>query len=99
MARIRLFVEDPLAPGAPIALADSRAHYLATVMRARPGDAVLLFNGRDGEWAATVQAASRKGVALAVGERTRPQPPNPDLWLVVAAVKREIGRASCRERV
>lgn len=89
MARIRLFVEDPLAPGAPIALADSRAHYLATVMRARPGDAVLLFNGRDGEWAATVEAASRKGVALAVGERTRPQPPNPDLWLVVAAVKRD----------
>ncbi|MEZ5832142.1 MAG: RNA methyltransferase PUA domain-containing protein [Dongiaceae bacterium] len=46
----RLYVEQSLAAGVTIA-ADERAHhYLRNVMRRSAGDALALFNGRDGEF-------------------------------------------------
>jgi 16S rRNA (uracil1498-N3)-methyltransferase len=87
--RIRLFVETALVPGASLGLDAARSHYLAGVMRARPGETVRLFNGRDGEFAAQVAAVARRGVTLVVGEATRPQPQPPAISLVIAAVKRD----------
>lgn len=69
----RLFVESELKPDAVISLDGSQSHYLCNVMRVRRGDPVLVFNGRDGEWRATVEAA-KKGALLTVAERTRAQP-------------------------
>lgn len=89
MPRIRLFVENALCVDAQLTLDAARAHYLTTVMRARPGDRVLLFNGRDGEWQAGLEAVARKQVVLRLAARTRPQPPAPDLWLLVAVTKRD----------
>jgi len=89
LARIRLFIEAPLVAGATLALDGPRAHYLANVMRARPGDTVLLFNGRDGEFAAGIADIGRRRVALSVGAQARPQPPAPTLSLLVAVVKRD----------
>ncbi|MBC7677340.1 MAG: 16S rRNA (uracil(1498)-N(3))-methyltransferase, partial [Rhodoferax sp.] len=53
-AKIRLFVEHPLGPGQPVPLSMDQALYLFGVMRIGVGSAVLLFNGRDGEWRADV---------------------------------------------
>ena len=85
---IRLFVPQPLAQGAAVAVGPDQAHYLAKVMRLPPGAAVLVFNGADGEWRATLAEAGRRGALLAVEARTRPQAYPPDLDLVVALVKR-----------
>ncbi len=87
-AKIRLFVEAPLGPGAELALARGQAHYLFAVMRLGEGDAVRVFNGRDGEWLAAVVAAGKRAGRLACRERTRPQADPPDLWLAFAPVKR-----------
>ena len=57
----RLFVKSKLEPGAEIALAKDQAHYLGTVLRLKPGERVLLFNGQDGEWCAELTAIGRKG--------------------------------------
>lgn len=84
----RLYVTADLAEGAGVALDQMRAHYLRNVLRRRVGDAVALFNGRDGEWRAQIAAFTRGGGALEVLERTREQPEVPDLWLVFAPVKR-----------
>ena len=65
-----------------------QAHYLAHVLRLAPGDPVALFNGRDGEWLAHIDAVGKKSAVLAVGRQLRPQAPEPDLWLVFAPVKR-----------
>ena len=65
-----------------------QAHYLAHVLRLAPGDPVALFNGRDGEWLAHIDAVGKKSTVLAVGRQLRPQAPEPDLWLVFAPVKR-----------
>ncbi|MBN9554708.1 MAG: 16S rRNA (uracil(1498)-N(3))-methyltransferase [Alphaproteobacteria bacterium] len=84
----RLFVTVALEPGATVALNDGQAHYLLHVLRARAGDRVLVFNGRDGEWQAEIAMASKRAVTLKVGTRTVPQREVPDLWLVFAPVKK-----------
>ena len=87
-ANVRLHVEQPLEPGQAVALGRGQSNYLFGVMRLGVGDALLLFNGRDGEWRAVVSDASRRGGALKVAERTAPQGSLPDLWLLFAPVKK-----------
>jgi 16S rRNA (uracil1498-N3)-methyltransferase len=86
---IRLHVAVPLAPGAVITLGREQAHYLGTVMRAGAGDPVLLFNGRDGEWRARVETLAKSAATLACEAQTRPQAPEPDLWLLAAPLRKE----------
>jgi 16S rRNA (uracil1498-N3)-methyltransferase len=85
---IRLFVTADLAAGAQIALDEAQSRYLAAVMRLSPGDMLLAFNGRDGEWRAAVASVSKRAVTLEAHEQVRPQAIGPDLDLVVALVKR-----------
>jgi 16S rRNA (uracil1498-N3)-methyltransferase len=86
---IRLYVAAPLVAGATIAASASQAHYLGTVMRRGPGDAVRLFNGQDGEFGARIEAIRRDCALLRVERQFRPQEPEPDLWLVFALLKRD----------
>jgi 16S rRNA (uracil1498-N3)-methyltransferase len=69
-------------------LTREQAHYLFGVMRLGLGDAVLLFNGRDGEWLAEVTAAGKRGGELVAQTQTRPVQMPPDLWLVFAPIKK-----------
>ncbi len=85
---IRLHVPDALAAGAPVSPSPEQSRYLIAVMRLAIGSEVLLFNGRDGEWRATVVEANKRGCRLTVGAMTRPMVQGPDLDLVVALVKR-----------
>jgi 16S rRNA (uracil1498-N3)-methyltransferase len=82
----RLYVEAPLAAGAAVALAHAQAHYLTAVLRLRAGDRVLVFNGGDGEWAATL-TLQKRAASLAVTARTRAQTPVPDLQYLFAPLK------------
>lgn len=87
-AKIRLFVDQPLGAGQPVPLNTDQAHYLFAVMRLGKGAAVLLFNGRDGEWRADVaQVAKRAGVLICVAQTLPLQMP-PDLWLLFAPIKK-----------
>lgn len=86
--RTRLFLADDLRPGQPLTLADAPAHYLTRVLRARLGEAVLLFNGRDGEVLATVAATDKRHATLSLIRQVRPQPAPEPLCLLPALVKR-----------
>jgi 16S rRNA (uracil1498-N3)-methyltransferase len=85
---IRLFVTQDLEAGLRIEAAPEQAHYLVNVMRLAVGEELGLFNGRDGEWRATVASTGKRGATLAVADQNRPQTLGPDLDLVVALVKR-----------
>ncbi|MDF0602602.1 16S rRNA (uracil(1498)-N(3))-methyltransferase [Psychromarinibacter sp. C21-152] len=85
---VRLYVDQPLVPEQPVSLTRDQAHYLFGVMRLKAGDALALFNGRDGEFAATVARAGKKDGELAVGARTKPLQMPPDLWLLFAPIKK-----------
>jgi 16S rRNA (uracil1498-N3)-methyltransferase len=84
----RLFVEAALGPAVALELGPDQAHYVRDVMRLGEGAEVALFNGRDGEWRARIARIGRGWAELVVGAMTRPQAPEPDLWLVFAPVKR-----------
>jgi 16S rRNA (uracil1498-N3)-methyltransferase len=86
--RTRLFVTAALEPGASVMLDQGQTHFLLHVLRAKAGDRVLLFNGRDGEWQAEIATAGKRGVMLAVRAPTAPQAGVPDLWLAFAPVKK-----------
>jgi 16S rRNA (uracil1498-N3)-methyltransferase len=83
----RLFVQAALEPGRVITLDRNQANYLVNVLRLRAGGKVLVFNGRDGEWRASVRPEGRKQAALAVDEQTRPQPAPGDLHYVFSPLK------------
>ena len=68
---IRLFVPHDLASGAGLALDPAQSHYLAAVMRLGVGDDLLAFNGRDGEWRATVTAVGKRAVAVQAAAQQR----------------------------
>ncbi|MDP2087376.1 MAG: 16S rRNA (uracil(1498)-N(3))-methyltransferase [Gemmobacter sp.] len=87
-ARVRLHLDQPLAPGQPLTLDRDQANYLFAVMRLGPGDAILAFNGRDGEWRAEVAEAGKRGGTLVAVEQTRPVRLPPDLWLMFAPIKK-----------
>lgn len=84
----RLFVKSPLHTGAGIALLPDQAHYLTNVLRLKPGDQVLVFNGDDGEWCARLAAAGKKMVEIAAEHQTKPQEDGPDLHYLFAPIKR-----------
>jgi 16S rRNA (uracil1498-N3)-methyltransferase len=85
---IRLHVVDDLAEGHQFVLPDSQGRYLVQVMRRGPGDEILVFNGRDGEWLARISAAGRREVRIEARRLTRPQPAADGPVLVMALVKR-----------
>jgi 16S rRNA (uracil1498-N3)-methyltransferase len=82
----RLYVDAALCAGASVPLNVSQAHYLGTVLRLKAGDSVLVFNSRDGEWRGTL-GGKKRFFALAIAERTRPQPTALDLHYLFAPLK------------
>ena len=86
--RARLFIGADLAPGVTVALDPRAAHYLRDVLRLAPGAELALFNGRDGEFRARLDAVGKRGGAAALLAQTRPQRAEPDVWLLFAPVKR-----------
>lgn len=85
---IRLYVPDDLSAGAAVSPSPEQSRYLIAVMRLAIGAEVLLFNGRHGEWRATIVDANKRGCRLTVGSLIRPNQLGPDLDLVVALIKR-----------
>jgi 16S rRNA (uracil1498-N3)-methyltransferase len=82
----RLFVDADLAAGASVPLDRNRSNYLGNVLRLSAGGAILVFNGRDGEWQATI-AGRKRPDHLDIVTQTRPQDRLPDLIYVFAPLK------------
>ena len=86
--KIRLYVDQALGAGQPVGLNEGQANYLFNVMRLPLGAVVALFNGRDGEWRATVAEAGKRGGVLLCDVQTAPLRLPPDLWLIFAPIKK-----------
>ncbi len=92
MARIdftsqRLFLDAALAEGAAVPLDRAQSNYLLNVLRFSPGDPLLVFNGRDGEWRAALASEGRKAASLTVLAQVRPQPTASRLHYCFAPLK------------
>ncbi len=65
----RVYVDLPLASGSEIELPEATANHAVRVLRLRAGAALTLFNGRGGEYAATLGATGpRSRVHARVGD-------------------------------
>lgn len=83
----RLFVAADLSPGDNLAPPPEALNYLLNVLRLREGDAILLFNGRDGEFLARLSQVTRRAALLRVETKTRDQTPRADLDYCFAPLK------------
>jgi 16S rRNA (uracil1498-N3)-methyltransferase len=83
----RLYVDAPLAAGAKVTLEASQVNYLRNVLRRKAGEAVLVFNGRDGEWRGTLAEAGKRNVLLVIEKLIRAQTTAPDLHYLFAPLK------------
>jgi 16S rRNA (uracil1498-N3)-methyltransferase len=82
----RLFVDADLAAGSTAALDRNQSNYLGNVLRLSAGDSILAFNGRDGEWQASI-AGRKRPEHLLISSQTRPQDRLPDLTYAFAPLK------------
>src|ERR1700686_4054901 len=82
----RLFVDAALMPDQTVALARDQSNYLGNVLRLSEGGTILVFNGRDGEWQASI-AGRKRPDSLSIVAQTRPQDRLPDLAYVFAPLK------------
>ena len=88
MNKIRLFVDHPLREAQSVPLNKDQAHYIFSVMRKRIGDSVLIFDGINGEWIASIKEISKKKGLLFCINQTKPQILPPDLWLYFSPLKK-----------
>src|SRR5260370_1372917 len=82
----RAQLRRPRAAGETVALERSQSNYLGNVLRLSEGDTILVFNGRDGEWQASIGGRKRPD-SLRIVTQTRPQDRLPDLAYVFAPLK------------
>src|ERR1700747_1993961 len=82
----RLFVEAALAAGETVPLAREQSNYLGNVLRLSAGETILAFNGRDGEWQASIVGRKRPH-SLEIIQQTPPQGRLPDLAYAFAPLK------------
>jgi 16S rRNA (uracil1498-N3)-methyltransferase len=68
MPHCRLFLNGDLQVGQEAEIPADQAHYLRHVMRMGSGDAVTLFNGRGGEYRATISKLSKSHSSCLIGE-------------------------------
>jgi 16S rRNA (uracil1498-N3)-methyltransferase len=82
----RLFVDATLRAGETVPLERDQSNYLGNVLRLAAGETILVFNGRDGEWQATIAGRKRADQISVIGQ-IRPQDRLPDLTCAFAPLK------------
>ena len=70
----RLYIDHPLMDGGEVVLDKNQSNYLVNVLRMSVGAELLVFNGKDGEWLAVLEGASKKAASLRIKQQVRPQP-------------------------
>jgi 16S rRNA (uracil1498-N3)-methyltransferase len=68
MSDPRIYVDMDLAVGLVMSLPEEAYRHLVIVLRRIPGDAVTLFNGRGGEYAAKVESVAKRNLTVRIEE-------------------------------
>ena len=60
MRNPRIYSEQPLKAGSSIELSESAANHVGRVLRMKPSEPLVLFNGEGGAWQGTIESVSKK---------------------------------------
>ncbi|MDH3531496.1 MAG: 16S rRNA (uracil(1498)-N(3))-methyltransferase [Gammaproteobacteria bacterium] len=71
MALSRLYVSSELRAGSKVQLDADQARYVGRALRLRVGDSLSVFNGDDGEFAATLVGVSKVAATVVLGEQVK----------------------------
>lgn len=82
----RLYTDQPLAPETDVVLEERRGHYLQRVLRLRPGDGLVLFNGDGADYAAELVGGPKAAVTVRVNARLPAAAESPLPLVLVQAV-------------
>ena len=88
IGKIRLYISEDLNENRNCTLNKNQHHYLRNVMRCQPGEHILVFNGRDGEWLAEISKLDKKSALIQAQTQTRLQTFAPDIHMLFAPVKK-----------
>lgn len=83
----RLYVPFDLAADTAQHLDKNQSNYLAAVLRKKPGAEIIVFNGRDGAWRATLATSNKKSLEIQVQDQVCPQTTPIDLTYLFAPLK------------
>ena len=78
----RAFLAASPGPGARVELDPDESHHVARVLRLKPGEALHVFDGQGGAWAATIHEVLRDRVSVVVGDEIGERV-DPELRVVV----------------
>ena len=85
---VRLFVPQDFVPEGTCDLSENQIHYLRNVLRLAPDTPLRVFNGKDGEWRATLLEINKKRGLIILDAQFKEQTPSPDIWAVFAPIKK-----------
>lgn len=88
MRLTRVFVEGPLQPGGELVLPSGAATHLTRVLRLGAGAACVLFDGRGGEYPATLVAVDRREVRVRVDDHVHVERESPLRVLLLQGLAR-----------
>ncbi len=88
LSRLYVPVEN-LSGGEEIELSEGQHHYLRNVMRANEGTQLRVFNGRNGEWLASIKELSKKKAIISLFEKIGEQTASEDIWMLASPIKKE----------
>lgn len=70
MRTIRIYQPGTYSSNELLSLNTDAAHHVAVVLRMQPGNHLIMFNGKNQEFAATIESVKKKHVQVLVGEMT-----------------------------
>ncbi|WP_405231623.1 16S rRNA (uracil(1498)-N(3))-methyltransferase [Lentisalinibacter salinarum] len=88
MRTVRLHYPEPLTSGDEVTVGEDDARYLTRVLRLPVGAPLVLFDGRGGEYDATMVTAGRRVVTVAVGEHRAVERESPLAVTVAQGISR-----------
>lgn len=84
----RLFIPQDFVPEGTCDLSENQIHYLRNVLRLSPNTPLRVFNGKDGEWRATLSEINKKRGSVILDASLKEQTSSPDIWAVFAPIKK-----------
>lgn len=88
MREIRIHVDTPLAANSELTLPPEAAHHVVRVLRLKPGQTLTLFDGRGGQYPATIESINGKTVTVTLGEHDAVERESPLTITLVQAISR-----------
>lgn len=73
----RIYQAVPLSPNISISLDDSASHHIARVLRAKVGDALIIFNGEGNEYESIITRIDKKFVTVEIKKLIERDPESP----------------------